>query len=285
MKGDEKTMEKQKNSGLSIAAFILSIIGCSSLIGLILAIIDLAKGKYDDKRHVLSKVSIGIVIVYFLIGAALTMLGIRGNGAALSSAQPIKMVDYGFYVNPPSLYSDSVYVEFCGIIHNPNENLIAEFPTIIVTVKNPDGSILATEKQAGSIIMPGDTITLCGMFSMPIADVDDNTQILFNAECDDFTKESKLHKAVRTSELPVTNVSERNGSSENFITGEVTNNSSIDVDMVNVSLVLRKNGKIVFMENTFVDNLRAGRTQAFEFQRYERWPDHDQIECSAMPWL
>ena len=39
--------------------------------------------------------------------------------------------------------------------------------------------------------------------------------------------------------------------------------------------------KIVFVENTFVDSLRAGQTKAFEFQRYEGFPEYDAIECSA----
>ena len=34
----------------------------------------------------------------------------------------------------------------------------------------------------------------------------------------------------------------------------------------------------------FVDGLKAGKTKAFDFQRYNAWPEHDTIECSAMPW-
>lgn len=279
----EYVAEKKKYSKLSIVALILSILGCSAFIGLILSIIDLVKGKYDDRRHILSKIGIGFSIANIIFGVLVILSQVSG-GTVLSKAQPLELVEYGMYMDPPSLYNDSAYIDFCGIIHNPNEKLIAEYPKVIITIKNPDGTILATEEQTGSIIMPGDTITLCGMLSMPIGDVTDDTQVVFNVECSEFNTESKLHEAIRTSDLAISNVSEHNGDYENLITGTITNNSKYNTDMANVSMILRKNGKIVYLENTFVDSLPAGSTKAFEFQRYERWPDHDKIECSAMVW-
>ncbi len=202
----------------------------------------------------------------------------------VSEALPLELTDYGWYINETSSYDDTVYVDFCGMIHNPNEALIAEFPEVTVTVKNDDGSIMATEEQMGGIVMPGDTITLCGMFSMPAGDLSDDAQILFDVEWSDFTTSSSMYKNVRSSDFEFSNVSEHKGSGENLITGEVTNNSSIDVDSANISMILRKEGEIVFMENTFIDGLKSGKTKAFEFQRYHNWPEHDTIECSAQPW-
>jgi hypothetical protein len=110
-------------------------------------------------------------------------------------------------MNEVSSYDDSAYIDFCTMIHNPNENLIAEFPKAIVTVKNGDGSILATEEQTGSIIMPDDTITLCGMFSMPIADITDDAQIVFDVDWSDFTSRNTFYDAVKTTDFTFSNVS------------------------------------------------------------------------------
>lgn len=201
-----------------------------------------------------------------------------------SSEKPLELTDYGWYINEPSSYDDTIYVDFCGMVYNPNESLIAEFPEVLVTVKNGDGSIMATEEQVGGIVMPGDTITICGTFSMPIGDLSEDAKIIFDVEWSDFTTSSSLHKNVRTTEFAFSNVSEHKGSGENLITGEITNNSAVDIDMANVSIVLRKGGKIVYMENTFVDGMRAGKTKAFEFKRYSEWPEHDTIDCSAQAW-
>lgn len=201
-----------------------------------------------------------------------------------SSEKPLELTDYGWYINEPSSYDGTVYVDFCGMIYNPNESLFAEFPEVLVTVKNGDGSIMATKEQMGMIIMPEDTITLCGMFSMPVGDLSDDAQIIFDVEWSDFTTSTSLHENVRTTDFVFSNVSEHEGSGENLITGEITNNSSVDIDTANVSIVLRKDGEIVYMEDTFVDGLRAGKTKAFEFQRYHEWPEHDTIDCSAQAW-
>lgn len=211
-----------------------------------------------------------------------------GNGTAsfsvenTSSEKPLELVDYGWFINDPS--SEKAYVDFCGMIYNPNESLVAEFPKLLVTVKNGDGSIVATEEQVGSVIQPGDTITLCGMFSMNTTDLTEDTQIIFDVDWSELSGGTSLYSSARTTDFEITNVSERNGSDENFITGEITNHFTEDIDTVNLSLVLRKDGEIVFVENTFVDSIRAGQTKAFEFQRYHKWPEHDTIDVSAMTW-
>lgn len=199
-----------------------------------------------------------------------------------SEELPLEITDYGWYMDEP--YGDTAYVNYCVMIHNPNKALVAQFPTAVVTVRGGDGSILATEEHVGSIVMPEDTVTLTSMFTMLTSDLTEDAQITFDVECDDFSTEANYHGNVRCSEFEFTNVSERNSSSDNHITGEITNTSSEDVDTANVSMILRKDGKIVYMENTFVDGLKAGKTKAFDFQRYEAWPEHDTIECSAMPW-
>lgn len=199
-----------------------------------------------------------------------------------SSMQPLELVDYGWYINPPS--GDTAYVDFCGMIYNPNEKLIAEFPKVIVTVKNGDGSILATNEQVGSIVMPEDTITLCGMFSMPISDIESDAIIIFSVDWSDLGSSTSIYSAAKTTDFTIDNVTERNGSDENFITGEITNNYAEDVDQVNLSIVLRKDGEIVYMENTFLDSLKVGKSKAFQFQRYSNWPEHDTIDVSAMVW-
>lgn len=211
-----------------------------------------------------------------------------GNGTTSFSVgdskteQPLELVDYGWYINPPS--GDTAYVEFCGMVYNPNENLVAEFPEVLVTVKNGDGSILATEEQMGSIVMPKDTVTLCGSFSLPISDLTDDAQIKFDVDWSDLKSGASIYSAAKTTDFTITNVSERNNNNENFITGEITNNYTQEIDQINLSIVLRKDDKIVYMENTFLDNLKVGKAKAFEFQRYSEYPDHDTIDVSAMVW-
>lgn len=56
-----------KNSSLSIWGLVLTILGCTSIIGLILIIIDLAKND-KTKKHTCSYVAIGVFVLYLIIG-------------------------------------------------------------------------------------------------------------------------------------------------------------------------------------------------------------------------
>ena len=58
--------EKRKDSKLSLIAAILSIFGCTSLIGLVIAIIDLVKYKDDGNRHIGSWFCIVITSLFFI---------------------------------------------------------------------------------------------------------------------------------------------------------------------------------------------------------------------------
>lgn len=69
--------ERSGHSKLSIIALILGALGCTAVVGLILAIIDLAKSKDDDKKHVCSWICVGIASLWLVGGA---ILGIGGGG-------------------------------------------------------------------------------------------------------------------------------------------------------------------------------------------------------------
>ena len=74
---------KPPKSGLGIAALILSILGCTFIIGAILAIIDITKK--DGKNKILSKISLGICGFWLLIGI-IGSLGKKNNNDTSSSS-------------------------------------------------------------------------------------------------------------------------------------------------------------------------------------------------------
>lgn len=63
-------MEAEKNSKLGVIALILSILGCTSLIGVILAIVDLTKK--DGHKKTCSIIALIIGIIFLVAGTALT---------------------------------------------------------------------------------------------------------------------------------------------------------------------------------------------------------------------
>ena len=88
---------------------------------------------------------------------------------------------------------------------------------------------------------------------------------------------------VKTTDLPVTNISERAGN-DGLITGEINNNSTKDLENVCVSLILRDGNKIVYMDTIYVKSVKAAGKQAIQFECYGGWPEHTGVEISAQSW-
>lgn len=200
------------------------------------------------------------------------------------TAKPLEIIDNAVYFSSMSvLDKDTAYLGYVVQLHNPNNTLIAQFPKINVTVKAGDGTIVTTDSTTGSTIMPDDTITLLGTISISVADISDDTQIFYQTECSSYTTDGFIHSEASTSDFTVSNVSEKSGGT-NRITGEIENDFSEDISTVYVSVVFKKDGKIVYAERTFIDNLAIGQTKAFEITNYKDWPEHDTLDVTAMAW-
>ena len=196
-----------------------------------------------------------------------------------NEVEPLEIEDHGFYIDPAYSGKADGYMKFCVMIKNPNSSLTAKFPKATVTVRAGDGSIIATETQTGNIVAPYDTVTLCGQMSIPLSETDDSTTIEYEVDCSKFTHD----EASCTSDFLISHVSQK-GSDRPSITGEVTNTYGEPVRL-NLALVLRKDGEIVYIENTFTDEIRTGKTVPFSFERYSPYPEYDTIEVSAHQWL
>lgn len=159
---------------------------------------------------------------------------------------------------------------------------MASYPKITVTISNPDGTVIATDSQTGSSVMPEDTVTLIGTMRIPVGLITDETMSNMKLSADDFVS-ANLKQIPRTTDFEISHVTEQPGS-QSFITGTITNLTADTVDSVNLSMVMRQDGKIIFIENTFVDDLLPGEATAFQFDRYSAWPEHDTIEISAQVW-
>lgn len=174
---------------------------------------------------------------------------------------------------------EMVTFHFVGEVTNLSEKKIAQFPKLTMTVKNSSGEVLATSDATGTIIMPMDSVILTGTISVPKANGWKESRVHFSADCSDFVEESFFYKPVRTDEFEFKNISSNSGN-QSYVAGEVTNNSTENLSMVCVTMVLEKDNEFVWAENTYVD-INSGQTKAFQFQKYGKWPEYDDIKMSV----
>ena len=131
-------------------------------------------------------------------------------------------------------------------------------------------------------VMPEDTATIIGSMSVPLGRITNETMVSIHPSWDSFTSVN-LKQVPRTTDFEIGNVTEQPGS-QSFVTGTITNLTESTVDSVSLSMIMRKEDKIVFMEESYVGDLQPGTPAAFQFDRYSAWPEHDAVEFSAQAW-
>jgi len=200
-----------------------------------------------------------------------------GDASPATDLQEVQLVDSGYsaYQN-----GDYVYLYYAVEMTNPNEEYAIEFPTITVTAKDADGKILKTEDQTLMAIAAGDTIKYgSSVLYEGSADSVSTVEISVGNSDSNYTAQDGSG-VVYFEDLSVGNVSE---TSDGF-TGEVANVSSEDESTICISVIYTKEGKMVGGDTTFVDDVAAGESKAFELSTYSGFTDYDGYEIVALQW-
>lgn len=177
---------------------------------------------------------------------------------------------------------DYNYIYYAVEISNPNPDTAVEYPTIEITAKNDDGAILRTETQTLMGIAAGDSF-LYGNGFIVEGGVPTNVEISVASPDDyDFVPQEGSD-IIHTSTLAISNVSEIDGDNKRY-TGEVTNNSSVDLNSICVCVVYKKGAEIVGGDTAFVDSVAPGTKKAFEISTYNSFSDYTSFEIVALQW-
>lgn len=207
---------------------------------------------------------------------------VANPNASGNEKKELEIIDSGYFES--SRIGETTYLDAYAKVHNPNDAKMAEYPKLTVTVKSSDGTILATDYDTGSYIMPDDTVVL--IESIGVSNYADDCKVELSVTTDYVNVTDSIRKENSlSSDFSFTNVSEISERYSCKITGEIMNNFSADVDNVTLTVSLLKDGKIVYVDTTYLHDLKMGQNTPFEYKYYSTdWPDHDSIELSVQQW-
>lgn len=201
------------------------------------------------------------------------------SSAVTEDVQSLEISDYGIGVGSTS--DTAIYMTYVAMVTNPNKETAISYPEVSITFENPDGTVLATSSTAESYIMPGETIPLTSVVSVPTANLSGETQYSVEVKGSNAVNVANLNYA-GSSSFVVANVSEQQESSySTTVTGKVTNNYSESVTLLKMVAVLYKDGEICGSDYTYVDNLASGDTSAFSIDLWNA-PAHDSVTVYAI---
>ncbi|MBR1696246.1 MAG: FxLYD domain-containing protein, partial [Selenomonas sp.] len=164
---------------------------------------------------------------------------------------------------------------------NPEGNSTAyEYTKILVTAYDANGTVLATDDQTMNTIQPREK-----QFFGTVMDSHGQAPAKVDFAIESGTPKAPAQDALKSSDFQIEGVTERNGEFGTITyTGTVKNNGAKAADSVGVAVALKSDGKLVLVENTYVDNLAVGQQKAFEINVYSEAPTHNSYEIIAYNW-
>lgn len=203
-----------------------------------------------------------------------------GNGDYLEP----EIIDMLICSRPVNPYLDTVYIDYCYEIYNPNTDVMITSLEFDLTVRDSSNAILGTSTARANIIMPGDTVYAFGTLSLTKSEAaaidSDDTEYEW-----DYATESRFYSAIRTSEIVVSNVSARGTGYDTKVTGEIANNSSYDTSaFTKVYALFWKGDELVAIDSTYVDQIYSGGSRVFELKGLHNIPDYDTVQLFVDVW-
>lgn len=202
----------------------------------------------------------------------------ESNNEQESEKLKIKLLKSGWICTKSN---DNVCVYYAVEIENPNVDYAVKFPRVTVTVKDDNGKILKNQEQVLDSIAAGDTI-IYGNEVFYEGNKAESVEISVSNNDDDFVIQDDT-RYIKTSEFTFSNTNENDGIFKTY-TGEITNNSDVDFDMVAVSVIYKKENEMLGGETTYIDSLKAGETKVFELSASSDIKGYDSYEFHAIQW-
>lgn len=187
----------------------------------------------------------------------------------------IEIIDSGYHSD-----KDNKYLIVAVVLKNPNLKHSLEFPKYTFTAYDDSGKIIGTDEQVLSFMAPGDVVASQSMLDIK-GIKPEKVEFKISNKLDSFSP-SDSKRNLDTFKFD--NISDLSSGIDLSFTGEVTNESNTDFDSVQINVILKKDGKIVYGLSGYVDNLNAGDKLPFEVISFSN-VEYDSYDVYGIIWF
>lgn len=194
-------------------------------------------------------------------------------GSVNSSEKGIKNIE----IKESSWYMDGDYLYYFVVLHNANDEIAVEYPSFRITARDGNDVLLGTEEQTLSIIYPGQDFYY-GSQAFSVDEVPTKVDIEMLPSENYHLK--RANTLAEFKPLEVINTATRK---DKFV-GEISNPNNVSLDCVVVIVVGRDaDGKVVYVDQTYVDNVGANSTVPFSVSNFGE-TDIPDVKYYANQW-
>lgn len=171
------------------------------------------------------------------------------------------------------------YISYGVEIYNPSKNCLVKTPVIKVVGKDDNDNIVFSFDDTLSYISSSDTI-----YFGKTAKVDNKpikVDITVEINGDNYVEENTIEN-VKNTDIEVSSINEKVKENIREYNGQIRNNSSIDLSKLIISVIYKKDKKIVGGSYSYVYSIKSGDTLEFNIYTVNT-PDYDEYEVSVTP--
>ena len=232
-----------------------------------------------ELRYTVSMLGQEIPVVLVKAEAAATSSSGGSSAEQAAAGKPVEFVssNYSWYKRS----GDSMCSLYYTLeIQNPNENYAVKNPAVQVTVRAEDGSIITTREDVLPSVAAGDTY-IYGNTMTYEGNVPDELDMIISNGNSAYVPQDESG-VIPQNMLAVSNVSEIKNDQYIKYTGEITNNSTINLESAYAIVIFKKGDERIGGISTIIDSLSSGATRPFEIDMSRDILDYDSYEVYAL---
>ncbi len=189
--------------------------------------------------------------------------------------QPLVIIDSGY-----SAYNNNGtrFFTYAFKLHNPNTDYNINYPEVSISLRDKTGQLIDAKNLVLSGIAAGDTIWYGNYFQLNTAYP---YQVEFFVDYPDYgiipIEEGDY---IRTDDLEIISVSTISDKYDTRYIGEIKNNSNIDLDRSDISIIFFKDNKPIAATYAYTSQLHPGASSSFKTMPFN-YTDFDNFEAFA----
>ena len=199
------------------------------------------------------------------------------KNVSTTEAAQFKVIESAY--NLQSGFGDN-FLKWTVVIENPNQDAYGLFPTVTITARDEDGTVVGTEDQVLKELPPGIKMARAGQ--MTVTKPPKTVEITpLKVEWRNTETKSADYLTFQANKINVS----LQGKNLYKVTGDITNPYEKEIDQIAVVVLLRnEDGKLMGGGTGFVDTLSAKSSRPFSVDYIATKEKVQKAEVFAFPW-
>ena len=198
----------------------------------------------------------------------------KPNESPSVGSSNLNIIDYGYVISEDK---ESLY--YTVIMENTHKEKSVNYPKFIASAYDSSGKEITSFEMTLSFIGPDDTVGFTSILNIK-GNIPDKIDFVVTTTDDEFVVSDRMSN---TKTFAFENIREVKREGNQIFELDIVNNSDTEYDAIALTVVLKKDGKIVAGHTSYPNNIKANDSTFYEAPTYTDI-EYDEYVIYAQPW-